>query len=85
MKHLLLTFTMLLAFSVHADIEYSSLESAKATPEEIQQSRSCFQEVAEQGCGEPLDDQEHFRSCVKNVKPRLKSSCQKMMTELYGA
>ncbi len=84
MKNLLLTFGLLFVLNAQADIEHSANEEGKATPEEIGQSRSCFLELEVQGCGDPGDDQQQFRSCLKNVHSSLSENCKKMMKELYG-
>lgn len=77
---------MMISFSVNsfANIEYSPREPAKATETEIKRNRACFEELKVQGCGNPGDDIQHFRSCLNNSFELLSSDCKKMMTELYG-
>lgn len=84
MKNILLVTGLLFVMHASADIEYSSAEPSKATAQEINKSRSCFQELMVQGCGDPGEDPQHFRSCLKNVHPSLTADCRAMMTELYG-
>lgn len=84
MKHILLTFSLLFVMNAKADIDANDKQPAEATAQEIQKSRACFQEVEAQGCGRPSDDHRNFRSCAKNVKPRLNADCKKMMSKLYG-
>lgn len=84
MKNILLVASLMFVVSVKATIEYSSDQDSKPSTQEIQQSRSCFDEVAEQGCGDPGENPLRFRVCLKNIHPILSSDCQKMMTELYG-
>lgn len=84
MKKAISALMMIFVMNTYADIEYSPAEESKATPEEVAQNRACFEELKVQGCGDPGDDVEHFKSCLKNVKPTLSSQCQNMMTELYG-
>ena len=85
MKNIFCAISLLTALSVHASIDYTeSDDSAKATPVEIATSRACFNEVAEQGCGVPGVDDEHFHSCLMNVRATLTDNCKLRMTELYG-
>lgn len=84
MKKLFCAMSLLLVMNAYADIEFTSAEESKASTEEVLQNRYCFKEVELQGCGDPGEDPRHFRSCLKNIKPKLTDSCQKMMTELYG-
>lgn len=84
MKKIVCSLALLFSLSSYADIEYSSAEESKATTEEVLQNRYCFKEVALQGCGDPGEDPRHFRSCLKDIKPKLTDGCRKMMTELYG-
>lgn len=84
MKNLILILSLCFAMQAFASIEYTSAEPKKATSEEISRSRSCFQELAVQGCGDPGEDPQHFRSCLKDVRSTLTSGCRNMMDELYG-
>ncbi len=79
-------FIMLISISAHsfANIEYSSQEPAKATVTEIKRNRACFEELKVQGCGDPGEDAQHFRSCLNNSFELLSVDCKKMMLELYG-
>lgn len=82
MKNLTLLFFMFFSIQAFSSMEPDNYQ--EATPEEIAASRSCFQEVADQGCGHPRDDLSSFKSCLHNSFTSLTSSCQKMMGELYG-
>lgn len=84
MRTTLLALSLIFAFNAQANIDYSPNEVSKATPQEIAQSRACFEELKVQGCGDPGEDIQQFKSCLKNVHPTLTANCQKMMTELYG-
>lgn len=84
MKYFLPAIALSFMISARASIEYVESEQSHATPEEIQQSRACFKEVARNGCGDPGEDPRHFRLCLKNTKETLTKDCKKMMTELYG-
>lgn len=84
MRTTLLALSLLFTITAQANIEYSAAETSKATPQEIAQNRACFEELKVQGCGDPGEDIQHFKSCLKNVHPTLSVYCQKMMTELYG-
>lgn len=84
MKYTIVTLGLLFTISANADIEYSPQEPAKATVQEISKSRACFEELKVQGCGDPGDDINHFKSCLGNVHSTLTDSCKKMMTDLYG-
>ncbi len=85
MKNLLLIIGMIFLIDAQASIEYVPNEQSKATTGEVDRSRSCFQELAVQGCGDPGEDQQHFRSCLKNVRSSLSGNCKKMMSDLYGS
>lgn len=84
MRTTLLALGLIFTINAHANIEYSPAEVSKATPQEIAQNRACFEELKVQGCGDPGEDVQHFKSCLKNVHSTLSANCQKMMTELYG-
>lgn len=84
MRKTLLALSLIFAINAQANIEYSTAEVSKATPQEIAQNRACFEELQVQGCGDPGEDIQQFKSCLKNVHSTLSGSCQKMMTELYG-
>lgn len=84
MKNTLAIISLLFVMNVKADIEYSADQNAKATPQEVSKNRACFQELSAQGCGDPGDDHQQFRSCLNNVHSTLTSDCQKMMSNLYG-
>lgn len=70
--------------NARADIEYSPTEVSKASAGEIAMSRACFEELKVQGCGDPGEETDHFRTCLKDVYQSLTGSCQRMMSELYG-
>lgn len=84
MKNTLAIIALLFVMNAKADIEYSTDQNAKATPQEVSKNRACFQELAAQGCGDPGDDHQQFRSCLNNVHSTLTADCQKMMSNLYG-
>lgn len=84
MKASILMMSFLFCFNAQSNIEYSASENGKATAAEIERSRSCFYEVKTQGCGDPGDDINHFRSCLSNIYPTLTENCKKMMSNLYG-
>ena len=84
MKNIILVSSFFLTFSALADIEYVAGDRSIATDAEISKSRACFQELSVQGCGDPGEDPQQFRSCMSNVYPTLNPDCQKLMTELYG-
>jgi hypothetical protein len=85
MKNLLLLIGMIVLVDAQASIEYMPNEQSKATLAEVEKNRSCFRELAVQGCGDPADDQQHFRSCLNNVHSTLSENCKKMMSDLYGS
>ncbi|MFL5810181.1 MAG: hypothetical protein ACJ749_11710 [Flavisolibacter sp.] len=85
MKNIFFALYLLFVMNAKADIEYSPADvKGKATAAEITNNRSCFQELENEGCGNPGDDVKQFRSCMNNVYPRLSDGCQKMMSNLYG-
>jgi hypothetical protein len=84
MRNVIIATGMIFVMNVKADIEYSADNQSKATFQEIDKNRSCFQELKLQGCGDPGDDLQQFRSCLNNVYSSLNTDCKKMMSELYG-
>lgn len=84
MKYTFVALSLLFTISANADIEYSPQEPAKATPQEISKNRACFEELKVQGCGDPGDDINHFKSCLNNVHSTLTDNCKRMMTDMYG-
>lgn len=84
MKNTLAIIGLLFVMNAKADIEYSADQDAKASPQEVSKNRACFQELSAQGCGDPGDDHQQFRSCLNNVHSTLTTECQKMMSNLYG-
>ena len=84
MKKILFVTCALFIFNAQASIEYDD-NYTEATPQEIAKSRSCFEEVHQNGCGDPGDDQKQFRSCLHNVWGTLTDDCRKMMSDLYGS
>ena len=85
MKNIIVILGMIFLFEAQANIEYIPNEQSKATEGEIDKSRSCFQELAVLGCGDPGDDQQHFRACLRNVHSSLSRDCKRMMSDLYGS
>jgi hypothetical protein len=79
---LVLSFTFYAAVS-GAHIEFSGDDPPKATMKEVISSRSCFEELKIQGCGDPGEDISHFRNCLKETREVLSEKCQKMMEDLY--
>lgn len=84
MKKIFSMIVLTLSVSAFAHIDPLPGDAVKVTTEEINSSRSCFEEVMSFGCKHPREDQAEFRSCMSNVHASLSSSCQKMMSELYG-
>jgi hypothetical protein len=83
MKTLLIAVSLLFVLNSQASIEHDA-KQVEATPQEIATSRSCFDELAQQGCRDSGEDHKEFRACLHNVFPSLTSDCQKMMSRLYG-
>jgi hypothetical protein len=82
MKKIFITVMMMMTVSAYASIEHDG--KPEPTANEISKSRSCFEEVSQNGCGDPGDDIKQFRSCLNNIFPSLTGDCQKMMTHLYS-
>lgn len=78
-------FMMCLIFSFSMAFATTEHEVANNSPstQEISKNRACFEEVAQNGCGDPGDDIKQFRSCLNNVFSSLNPDCQKMMSKLY--
>jgi hypothetical protein len=83
MKKLFSALLIVSALSVHGHIEFEG-EPAPPTREEIGRNRACFEDLSRQGCGDPGDDVQQFRSCLHTVFPSLSAHCQKLMSNLYA-
>ncbi len=83
MKNLFLVLVMFLSLQAYADITAVEAVSQQPTQAVIASNRACFSSLATLGCGDPADDIAHFRSCLNNVFPDLKKSCQNLMSDLY--
>lgn len=81
-----LVIILILSFSVstYADMEHQSGQGVSPPTKELNASRSCFQEIAEEGCGHPIEDQEYFNTCLSDKFSELSSSCQTFIGKLYG-
>lgn len=84
MKNFILLASLLLTLNVFADIEHTDNAPARPSEEEIARNRACFQDLATQGCGDPGEDPQQFRSCMSNVYSTLDKHCQDLMSTLYG-
>ncbi|MCM2349374.1 MAG: hypothetical protein NDI69_05080 [Bacteriovoracaceae bacterium] len=84
MKNIVLMIGLLFSLTALADIEYVEDNQAKPTQAEITKNRACFQELITQGCGDPGEDPQQFRSCMSNVYSTLTKDCQTLMSKLYG-
>jgi hypothetical protein len=84
MKKFLIPMMMFWMLSASAHIEFEG-DGPAPTNQEIAKSRACFEELSKNGCGDPGEDLNHFRSCLHNVFPSLTKDCQKMMSHLYSA
>lgn len=82
MKRILLVSFMVMMSFAHASIEFDG-NDGKPTAAELEKSRSCFDELSKNGCGDPGEDIRGFRSCLHDVFTKLAPDCQKMMTDLY--
>lgn len=67
--------------NVHATEEKKYVHPSET---EIEQNRSCFQDLEVQGCGKWEDDPVQFRSCMSNAQESLDDHCKKLMLKLYG-
>ena len=85
MKYIFLTLSFsMMMLNAHASIEASSTPSSQPSKDEISKNRACFEELSVQGCGDPGDDTEQFRSCMSNVHETLDPHCKQLMQSLYG-
>lgn len=83
MKNIFLAMSFLITMSSFASIEHEP-NSVKPTQAEIAKNRSCFEELSKQGCGDPGEDPQQFRSCMTNVYSTLSKDCKGLMSKLYG-
>ena len=82
MKNIVLLMGLLIAYDSFANIEYEG-SVAKPSATEISKNRACFGELKVQGCGDPGEDPEQFRTCMNDVYQTLSADCKKLMTKLY--
>lgn len=82
MKRMTLAMVMVVMTSAYATIEYDG-NDGKPTTAELQKSRACFEELSQNGCGDPGDDLKHFRTCMHDSFSKLSTECRSMMTRLY--
>ena len=73
-----------LCFVLHAQASIDASDRDRASESEVSNSRACFQELEQEGCGDPGVDPQHFRSCMSAAYVRLSKDCQELMTTLYG-
>lgn len=83
MKNLILMCGILLMVNAYATIEAGDEKVFNVTAEEVMKNRACFKDLEANGCGDPGEDPKQFRSCMRNVYPKLEEDCQKLMTKLY--
>lgn len=83
MKKFLAPICMLFIINTYAHIEHDG-NRGEPSAEDLSKSRACFEELSQNGCGDPGDDHKQFRACLHNVFPTLNKDCQKMMTNLYS-
>lgn len=83
MTKIFILTSMLFMLSAGASIEYDG-DIAQPTPQEISKNRACFEELIQNGCGDPGEDVNQFRSCLKNVFPSLTEDCKQLMNYLYS-
>lgn len=84
MKNFSIVMFFVFSLTAFGSIEYVESEQSKATPAEISRNRSCFKELASEGCRDPGEDTQQFRTCMSEVYPRLTKNCQTLMSKLYG-
>ncbi len=84
MKDFFMFLGFVIALNSYADIEYVPTERKVTSAAMVESNRGCFKELNAQGCGDPGEDIQHFRSCMNNAYDGLSDTCQKMMTKLYG-
>jgi hypothetical protein len=82
MKNIVILMGLLVAYNSFASIEHEG-NSTKPTQTEINRNRACFEELKVQGCGDPGEDAEQFRSCMNNVYENLNPDCKTLMSKLY--
>lgn len=84
MKKLLLPFLIaMMMTNTYATIEDDG-QNPVPSQVEISKNRACFEDLTDNGCGDPGEDPAQFRACLHNVFPRLTTDCQKLMSELYS-
>ena len=84
MKNFILVMLMVSGLNALASMDASEVETTQPTQQEISRNRACFQELRDNGCGEPTDDPQNYRICINNAFDSLSSDCKAMMSRLYG-
>lgn len=85
MKKLILLSGLCFALNGVASMDFSESKGSKPSSTQISKQRACFQELTDDGCGDPGEEPRHFRNCLAEVYPRLTTECRKLMSDLYGS
>ena len=76
----------MMGLSLHAfaDMEHTTGQGNAPSTKELSVSRGCFHEIAEEGCGHPIEDREFFNICLSDKMSELSDDCQNFFGKLYG-
>ena len=83
MKTSLTAIALIFSFQSGANVDHEAGMEANPGQTRLAQTRACFDELDQVGCGRPVEDREHFGECAVDRKPELRSSCQKLVRKLY--
>lgn len=71
--------------TAHASIEHTKRMGQIPRVEEIRKNRTCFHEIAEEGCGHPRNGVSEFKSCLYLNEERLSDTCRSFFKKLFGS
>lgn len=74
-------FSSLISF---ADMEHKKGQGSMPSTKELSNSRGCFHEISEYGCGHPGEDHEYFNTCLADKISELGPNCRIFFERLYG-
>lgn len=77
-------FCFLFSLSALADLEHREGLGKAPSDDRLNQSRACFKEMDNLGCGHPSEDPTYFSSCMEDRSELLSSNCQVLYQKLYG-
>ena len=77
-------FCFLFSLSAVADLEHKAGQGKAPSHDRLNQSRACFKEMDNLGCGHPSEDRLYFSLCMEDRNDLLSLNCQVFYQKLYA-